>query len=171
MAQGPILECGSGLTTILVGAIAQRTGQAHWALEHMPAWAAKVQKRLQQHQLDAVHLCVSPLKDYGDFGWYDPPLDTMPENFSLVICDGPPSTTKDGRYGLIPIMHERLAPGCVILLDDAGREQERSIAERWAQELGASFEILGAEKPYIKMTLSDRTADAQAVARRVMELS
>jgi hypothetical protein len=77
----------------------------------------------------------------------------MPGVFDLVICDGPPGTTKGGRYGLVPIMRERLKPGCAILLDDAGREQERAIADRWKTELGASFEICGSSKPYIKMTI------------------
>lgn len=73
----------------------------------------------------------SPLKDYGDFCWYDAPLESMPDSFSLVICDGPPGATKGGRYGLVPFMRDRLRSGCVILLDDAEREEERTIAARW----------------------------------------
>ena len=48
-----------------------------------------------------------------------------------------------GRYGLVPVMRERFAPGCVILLDDAQRTAERMIAERWARELGASLALEG----------------------------
>jgi hypothetical protein len=77
----------------------------------------------------------------------------MPGRFALVVCDGPPYDTKGGRYGLVPRMRERLQPGCVILLDDAYREQERAIARRWKAELGASFTILGATKPYIEMVV------------------
>lgn len=155
-SRGPILECGSGLSTILVGAIAKRRSQSHWALEHTPKWAMKVQKYLDRYKLDSVILCTKPLKDYGDFCWYDAPLESMPDGFFLVICDGPPGTIKGGRYGLVPFMKERLKPGCVILLDDAGREQELAIAKRWEAELGASFEILGSIKPYIEMKVMDR---------------
>lgn len=154
--RGPILECGCGLSTILVGAIARKQGQSHWALEHTPEWSTKVKRYLNRYKLDSVMLHAKPLKDYGEFCWYDVPLESMPHSFSLVICDGPPGITKGGRYGLVPIMMERLEPGCVILLDDAGREQELTIASRWATELGASFEILGSIKPYIKMTLMGR---------------
>lgn len=43
-ARGPILECGSGLTTVLFGTIARRRGLSYWALEHLPEWAARVQR-------------------------------------------------------------------------------------------------------------------------------
>ena len=153
-SQGSILECGSGLSTILLGAIAQRQGRSYWALEHTPEWAARVQRYLNRYQLNAVVLCAKPLKDYGDFCWYDAPLESMPDSsFSLVVCDGPPGATKGGRYGLVPVMRERLKSGCVILLDDAEREQERTIAARWQVELSTSFEILGSQKPYIELTL------------------
>jgi hypothetical protein len=155
-SRGAILECGSGLSTILVGAIAKKRGQKHWVLEHLPEWVTKVQRYLNRYKLDSVILCAKPLKDYGDFCWYDVPLESIPDRFSLVVCDGPPHSTKGERYGLVPIMKERLKPGCVILLNNADRDQELAIARRWQAELGASFEIIGSIKPYIKMTVMDR---------------
>jgi predicted O-methyltransferase YrrM len=154
-SHGTILECGSGLSTILIGAIAKQTGQGYWALEHDPKWAARVQKFLKRYKLGSVFLCTTHLKDYGEFCWYSVPLEIMPDGFSLVICDGPPGSTKGGRYGLIPIMRERLNPGCVILLDDADREPELTIGRRWEIELDSAIEILGSKKNYIKMTVMD----------------
>lgn len=153
-SSGPILECGSGLSTILVGAVAKQRGLGYWALEHTTEWASKVQRYLDRYQISSATLCVRPLKDYGDFTWYDPPLESMPDSFSLVVCDGPPGDIKGGRYGLVPVMNQRLRPGCLILLDDAAREQERAIARRWAAELGASCESVGIHKPYIKMKVN-----------------
>ncbi|MCZ6834529.1 MAG: class I SAM-dependent methyltransferase [Planctomycetota bacterium] len=151
---GPTLECGSGLSTILLGAIAHQRGQKYWALEHTPVWAARVQKYLDKYKLDSVVLDAKPLKDFGAYCWYDAPLETMPDSFSLIICDGPPGDTKGGRYGIVPVMRARLKPGCVILLDDAGRDEEFAIGKRWESELGTSFEFLGAEKPYIQLTVT-----------------
>jgi hypothetical protein len=150
---GPSLECGSGLSTLLVGAVATMQGRRHWALEHEPAWAARVQRNLDRYKIDGVALCARPLKDYGDFCWYDPPWESMPDGFSLVICDGPPGSVKGGRYGLVPVMRERLKPGCVIILDDAGRDQEVAIARRWGSELGTEVNVVGTTKPYIEMTV------------------
>lgn len=151
---GPILECGSGLSTVVVAAIAKKRNTEYWVLEHTPEWAAKVQASLTRYRLNSVHLCTTTLEDYGAFSWYDPPLEVMPENFALVICDGPPGSTKGGRYGLLPIMGDRLGRDCVILLDDAARAEELDIAKRWQAELAASFDVLGSEKPYIRMTVT-----------------
>lgn len=151
---GPILECGSGLPTIVVGAVAKKRGQRHWALEHSSEWAEKVDRYLRRYDIDSVVLSVSDLRDHGDYLWYEPPLRSMPDSFPLVICDGPPGGVKGGRYGLVPVMRDRLKPGCVILLDDAGREQEAAIARRWETELGATSKVMGSAKPYIEMTVT-----------------
>lgn len=166
-ARGPILECGSGLSTILVGALAQRRGQLHWALEHTPEWATRVRKHLARHKITSVILCTEPLRDYGSFCWYDPPLESMPKSFSLVLCDGPPASTKGGRSGLVPIMGKRLGPGSVLLLDDGGREQERALAKLWEDELGASATLLGETKPYIEMTVTGKKPVPQGVVPAV----
>lgn len=153
VAKGPILECGSGLSTLVIGAIAKQQGLEHWVLEHSPEWAAKVQRHLDHYGIDSARVCVAPLKNYGEFDWYDPPVASLPDSFGLVICDGPPYWNKGGRFGLVPVLRSRLKAECVILLDDAAREQERTIAKRWAIELGASYETLGASKPYVKLTV------------------
>jgi hypothetical protein len=66
----------------------------------------------------------------------------MPKQFSLVICDGPPGSTKGGRYGLLPVMGDRLPPGSTILLDDAGRADEAKLIKRWESEAGFQTELI-----------------------------
>jgi hypothetical protein len=156
-SDGPILECGSGLSTIVVGVVAAKRGKRHWVLEHDPTWAKKVRKALQRFKLDDVVLCEAPLADYGSFHWYKALVESMPA-FDLVICDGPPGSTKGGRYGLASVARTRLNAGCTILLDDADREQERDIANRWRTELGASVEVLGSRRTYFRMTVMNRPA-------------
>ena len=138
-SSGPVLECGSGLTTIVLGAIAQKRGYRHWALEHQEAWTVRVHEFLARYGIDSVALLHAPLKRYAGFDWYDVPAN-LPTNFSLVICDGPPGKTHGGRYGLVPLMRDRMASGCVILLDDGDRAGEQSVAQRWEAELGAKAE-------------------------------
>lgn len=149
----PILECGSGLTTILVGIIAGQKGHTLWSLENSEIWGERVRYILKTFRIYSVHLNIKPLKDYGGYYWYDPPLDSMPDKFGLVICDGPPGNTIGGRYGLIPVMRTRLSKGTLILLDDASRPDEQNIAERWRQELNAIAEIAGIRKPFYKIIL------------------
>jgi hypothetical protein len=140
---GPILECGSGLSTIIVGAIAQAMSREVWTLEHLEDWGAKVTQHLDQTGVRSVHMCVKPLKDYGDFTWYDPPLDDMPGTFELVICDGPPGGVDGGRNGFLPVMKNRIAPHATILLDDTVREEEMAIAHRWAAILNGQLTFYG----------------------------
>ena len=157
---GPTLECGAGLTTILVGVIAQKRNNAMWSLEHLQEWGERVEKYLKRYRIDSVRVSIGALKNYADYSWYDPPLDLMPDHFALIICDGPPGGTRGGRYGLAPILREKLKPGCVILLDDAAREQETKIAARWGVELCASYETIGSRRPFIMMTLLDKREDS-----------
>ena len=99
---------------------------------------------------------MSPLKDYGEFTWYSPPLQEMPSDFRMVFCDGPPADTPGGRFGMIPVMRPFLAPGCVVLLDDLCEERkEGEIAERWAHALGAELHIEGASKPCAVLRLPE----------------
>lgn len=149
---GPILECGSGLSTLLIGAVAQARGIQLWSLEHEPKWAARVQKYLRKYRIHSVTLCQAPIRSYGDFDWYSASsLQGIPSRISLVVCDGPPGGTRGGRYGLVPVMIEKLRPDCTILLDDGARQEEREIVERWSKLLATNPELIGKEKPYFRL--------------------
>lgn len=151
--EGPVLECGSGLSTVLIGAIAKQRGLCHCTLEHKPEWAGKVQDYLNDYGFDTLILS-SPLKNYGGFDWYDIRVGELPTGFNLIVCDGPPSRTKGGRYGLLPVLKPKFGAGSVILLDDGYRKDELDIARRWQAETPLHFEVQGTIKPYIKIVLS-----------------
>ena len=155
--QGPVLECGSGLSTLLVGAVLQKSGGVLYSLEHQKNWGDRVSSFLKRYGIDSVLMHVHPLKEYADFTWYEIPAERLFDKYPLVVCDGPPSATRGGRYGLIPLMKSQLAPGCVILLDDADRTHEQVIANRWAQELDTPYETLGSTQPYIRFELNKNT--------------
>jgi hypothetical protein len=157
---GPILECGSGLSTLLIGAIAQTRGASVWSLEHEPRWAERVQKYLHQYGIYSVTVCMAPLRSYGEFDWYGlSALQPVPNGISLVICDGPPGSTRGGRLGLVPVMLEKLRADCTILLDDGARAEERAIAERWASMLAGEAELIGTEKPYFRVRAGQKPVE------------
>ena len=131
---GPVLECGSGLTTLLLGALAGRRGVEVWALEHEPEWRRRVAASLRDHKAGQVYLWFSPLSDYGEFVWYAAPLPLMPDAFRLVVCDGPPADTRGGRVGLLSVIGDRLPAGAVILLDDAAGDTEQHTLRRWMRD-------------------------------------
>jgi hypothetical protein len=143
-SDGPILECGSGASTILLGILSARRHIMVWSLENSPEWGLRVSEVLETNGISGVRVCSSPLVEYGEFVWYDPPLAEMPKEFSLVICDGPPGSTRGGRYGLLPVMQDRLPTGSTILLDDAGRSDEAEIIRRWENEASFATQIVSA---------------------------
>lgn len=138
---GPILECGSGLTTIVLGLLAGARGVETWSLEHHHDWRRRVNDALDRYGVQNVNVCLAPLRDYDGFNWYDPPLHRLPEEFSLVICDGPPDIENCGRYGLLPILSSRLSANAVIVFDDAKEPGQDEVLKRWQVESGATVEM------------------------------
>jgi predicted O-methyltransferase YrrM len=151
--QGPILECGSGLTTLLLGLVAGQNGRRVWSLEHNASWAKKVQNALARHSIHGVNVCLVQLRDYQSYVWYAAPKEQMPTDFALVVCDGPPGNTLGGRYGLLPQMRAHIRPGCIVLLDDAARPGEQQVLQRWAQEFGSKYTIVGSAKPFSRLVV------------------
>lgn len=149
----PILECGSGLSTLLLGVVAARRDSTVWSLEHHAAWAERVSVHLQKRNIGTVKYCVAPLHDYGRFTWYDISSIHLPDDFGVVVCDGPPESTPGGRYGLLPVMQSHLAPGCLILMDDFKRKGEQQAAEQWQQLCSCTVEARDSERGYAAITV------------------
>jgi hypothetical protein len=144
---GDTLECGSGLSTLALAAVAKRRNSRVVALEHISIWAERVRTALRRAGL-AEHAIVrvSPLTNFGEYEWYgDPPRDGR---FGLVVCDGPPSTTLGGRVGLWPQMHRQFLATATILLDDLERSDEQAILRKWTAESGGTSSICGTAKPF-----------------------
>ena len=133
---GPVLECGSGLSTLLLAAAVGPEREV-WALEHNSEWAAKV----AAYGLPNVKLWTAPLMDYGDFEWYQTPPN-LPEQFGLVVCDGPTRGTRGGRSGLRHLMAERIVPGAGLIFDDADQSYLAEL-EAWRAIIGAPMHVLG----------------------------
>ena len=144
---GPVLECGSGLSTIVIAIEGERYGVDAYSLEHDPVWLARTRAELGRHRLARVRLLDCPLRSYGEFAWYTVP-DELPDSFSLVICDGPPADTC-GRYGLLPVLGDRIYGE--ILLDDATRAHEEWVISTWAARFGVHASIEPAFKPYARV--------------------
>ena len=132
---GPVLECGSGVSTVVLGFYAGRRGFEVCSLEHSAEWAEKTTRALTRGRVRA-RVELVPIRDYGPFEWYDIESVRLPKSVSLVICDGPPGDIKGGRYGLLPLTAKQLAEDAVILLDDASRPGEMEVLRRWDQESG-----------------------------------
>jgi hypothetical protein len=137
---GPILECGTGLTTIALAVAARQVPMVVVALEHSPRWHQRITDTLERHRLRAnvtIELC--PIRQYSDFAWYDVSAVSLPDDIKLCVCDGPPDGTGD-RRGLLPVVGSNLGSGARILLDDVARQSEQAAIRSWADEYGVVSE-------------------------------
>jgi hypothetical protein len=145
VADRPVLECGSGVSTLVMGAVAGPRGTQIWTLENMPYWHDRLAGVLERFQLSAVRLFLAPLRDFGEYSWYDVRRCRLPDEFGLVACDGPVGTTPGGRYGLLPALGDRIPAGATILYDDVSRSGELQVLERWKREFAVEADIFPQE--------------------------
>ncbi len=151
---GGILECGSGLSTLVGGMLARQVGRPWIALENHGPSRRRMRRYLAALGLDGVSLVTAPIVSYGGYDWYGVPEEIVATiDIDLVICDGPPWHTRGGRFGLMPAMGARLRPGCRILLDDAYRPAERNIIRRWRDLVDLEVRFLGRPLAYAEIIL------------------
>ncbi len=131
---GPVLECGSGLSTLVIGILGLKNGLKVYSLEHDTEWAEKIRDKLSKLEITGMQLSHTSLISYGHYSWYDHKGLDLPDDISLIICDGPPAQTPGGRYGLLPEVFQKCRDGCIILLDDYVRPEERKIVSQWSNE-------------------------------------
>ncbi len=134
-----VMECSSGVSTLVVARCLQLNGAGHvCSLEHDSDYADKTRKLLDKYGLaDWATVLDAPLQTkYTDTPWYDE--DMIPNNMGLVemlIVDGPPSHTAPlARYPALPRLLSRMAKTALVILDDADREDEREMVIRWRQQ-------------------------------------
>lgn len=133
-AKGPILDCGSGLSTLCMDAAAS---QPVIALEHMPTWASKIDK-----MSDGAEIRLSSIKDYGGFNWYS---DVPKEKFDLVVIDGPPASS--GRGGIFQLLNGEIADA-MIVVDDIERAHWRREVEAYCERVGRKLEIVECSRDF-----------------------
>lgn len=126
-ANGPILECGSGLTTILMAAA---TEHEVYCLEHDRGWAAQLEAMASSAGTTNIALCMQPLRN----GWYDLAdiKNDLPERFALALIDGPPRSIGDRMK-----FFGRLAGRCdSIIVDDMDAPKYALDTTNWAKKHG-----------------------------------
>ncbi len=148
---GVALECGSGLSTVLLTLIAANTRARIMSLEHNSEWLDFITARLHPFGPNRAKVLHAPLKSYGEYDWYsDDQVASQGQGYDLVLCDGPPSSTRGGRYGLVPRMLAQLAPGATIIVDDSQRADETQMIGRWMSEYPGRLKV---EETYPTFTI------------------
>lgn len=140
-----LLECGSGASTIVLALIAARQGARVISLEQDKGWFDRMTVDLARLRIDNVTLCLAPLRDYGDYEWYDDRRITIPDELGGVFCDGP-FDARGYRVGLLPYLLGRQARFSEILCDDGDSRESPAMLRYWEERCGAtSTLVVGAQ--------------------------
>ncbi len=132
-----IVECSSGTSSLVLSQCCKLNQRGRvFSLENGEEYAVKTMQQLDDFSLaeycDVIH---APLQDTPvadeTFQWYA--LNTLPQiKIDLLVIDGPPGfLQKHSRYPALPMLAERLAEHCTIFLDDAARDDEQELVQRW----------------------------------------
>jgi len=152
-ANGPVVECGSGLTTILLGLVAERTGTPVMTFEHDPIHLQRIKAVMETNHIHSVDILHAPLIPYGDYDWYDVSQVSLPDHIQLIVCNGPPQQlTSGGRYGMWPLLESHMKPQCKILLDDYQQTSKRLVTEKWSSSTQLQVESFGRLAPFAEIT-------------------
>ena len=139
-AQGPILETGSGLTTILMAAA--NPDHEVYCLEHDPGWAAQLKVMAYTAGTTNIALCTQPIRD----GWYDLSDIELPEKFALALVDGPPRNLASRMP-----FYERLGARCeTIIVDDADDPGYAEAMKEWAAKNGRKVDFVDVRAALIR---------------------
>jgi predicted O-methyltransferase YrrM len=134
-----VLECGSGLTTLVLARCCQMNGWGRVvSLENGEEYADVTRSYIKRYGLlDYATVIVAPLRpvvyDGLEYTWYS--TDDLPEErIDMLVIDGPPGVTgKHARYPAIPVCYPNLVNNSRIFLDDAVRTDEREIVAMWCE--------------------------------------
>jgi hypothetical protein len=150
---GLIVECGSGVTTLLLARCCamNRRGEV-FSLENGVEYVVKTRMEITRHGLETcASTLYAPLTPYmiedREYQWYT--LRDLPErSIDMLVIDGPPGfIQKHSRYPALPLLYDKLADGCAIYLDDAARPDEREVVAMWLARYPAlSHEYVDAER-------------------------
>jgi len=135
---GVVMECSSGVSTIVTARCLQLNGSGHvFSLEHDLTYAQKTRELVAAYGLSSwATVLHAPLQTVTtETPWYSEeviPADLPP--IDVLIVDGPPATTAPlARYPALPRLIGRMASNSIIIADDAARADETKMIERWKE--------------------------------------
>ncbi|MCP5374038.1 MAG: class I SAM-dependent methyltransferase [Hyphomicrobiales bacterium] len=139
-APAVVVECGSGVSTVVMARCLQLNGGGHvYSLEHDSRFAAKTREDLERYGVagfaTVLDAPLRPVRLGGrDWPWYG--TEDLPGgDIDLLIVDGPPMPVDPlVRYPAGPVLFPRMRAGGTVFMDDTDRPGEREIAGRYGRE-------------------------------------
>jgi hypothetical protein len=153
-SSGPILVCGAGLLTLVLGALCSATEQRErqvWCLETDRHWANVVRSWLTEYRIHAAHVIQCQPKLFGDHVWYAVDIGRLAKSYQLVICDGSRATPR-GILGAIGRLEGRLDPHFTVLARNVKEPIALKALHGWASTHEAKFALIDKQEGFVKLT-------------------
>lgn len=154
-----IVEFGSGSSTLVIADALSQVGAGRLvSIEHSSHYGRQTQANLEREGLgEWVDLRIGELEPWqGEHlntredqtvNWYPVALLEDLQDIDFVLIDGPPARTCEfARFPALPAIADKLSANATVWLDDAARDEERRICERWAELFPCTFESVPMEK-------------------------
>lgn len=139
-----VVEFGSGASSLIIARALERNGGGRlMSFDQHADFVDATRAWLASHGLDAdlSHAALGPSPTGWPGLWYQP--HGLPDRIDLLVIDGPPWTIHPLTRGSADSLFDRIAPGGMVLLDDAARPGERLVAQRWRRQWpGFEFRLL-----------------------------
>jgi predicted O-methyltransferase YrrM len=138
-----ILELGCGVSTLLVGQLLAKMGAGEIiSIDQNAGYAGSFRAIVGTHGLaNRVSILDAPMKtvrlNQEEWEYYDATVLQSLERASvdLLFVDGPPDRPGvQARYPALPLLKDVLSANAVIVVDDADRDNERAMVDRWLRE-------------------------------------
>lgn len=136
-----ILELGSGTSTVVIAKMIELLGleTRHIVVDHLEEFLDKTREavRLQGLQRQPEFwLCPLDTPEGDEPPWYGGLLERLEgEKIDFVLVDGPPGTLHPrARRPALPKLWPYLSDTATLLVDDAGRKDEREMLDAWGVE-------------------------------------
>jgi predicted O-methyltransferase YrrM len=142
-----ILDLGSGMSTLVLAKSAPAAKVI--SIDNSAEFAQKTREMLAVHGIVNAEVRVAPLKTHASgVDWYDVSQLADISDIDLLFVDGPPGSKNDrARHPALTECLSKLSPRAVVVIDDAGREGEKDMAQEFAKALpNHSLEFLSHEK-------------------------
>lgn len=131
-----VLEFGAGTSSVVIATALESAGGGKLtSIEQDPGWCREKWALVQQKQrVNAKMLTGFPARAWSRLGphytfWKLKEEVATRGPFDLVVVDAPQFFF--GREGAVPLVHDLLAEGALILLDDAERNSEKWAVWQW----------------------------------------
>lgn len=164
-----IVELGSGSSTVWIACALRKLGEGRViSYDHLPSYRDRTAATIDRLGLTSfAEVKLAELKEIdlaqGRFDWYDIDKSEIDGPIDILLIDGPPGGTGPmARFPALPVLKDMLAPGAVIIIDDANREGERGMIRLWQE---AFVELVGSDLlgPRTKTFRIDPGADGRSM--------